>query len=171
MKPLVVLYNSVGVGLIVSYPSGILFTNQVGGHACLRPSEEGIYIPLHDEVNDQEKTFYKYFTGPKWRGWCSNGIDEETAEFVDGVLQKSLSTTMITVDRQRLSDSSEAWIYVLIGEQPPERPSSYCGDEGWTEDGRTLDATAYKHLPIHAFSYPFYGFGSRTGVLTWVNSD
>jgi hypothetical protein len=171
MEPLVVLYNSVGVGLILNYPSGIFFTNQAGGYACMQPSEEGIYIPLHDEVQDQEKALYEYFTGPKWNGWCADGIDEETAEFIDQILQASMCTKMLTVNRQRLNDSFEAWIYVTVGDQPSERPSSSCGDEGWTDDGRTLDANAYKHLPIHAFFYPFYGFGTRTGVITWRNSD
>jgi hypothetical protein len=40
MKPLVVLYNSVGVGLILSYPSGILFTNQVVGMLVCDPQKK-----------------------------------------------------------------------------------------------------------------------------------
>ena len=35
-----------GVGLIILRPSGVLWTNQVGGTGCEHPYVEGIYVPL-----------------------------------------------------------------------------------------------------------------------------
>ena len=44
MKPLVVLYDSMGLGLIIEFSSGVEYTNQAGGYSCMQPRQEGIYI-------------------------------------------------------------------------------------------------------------------------------
>jgi hypothetical protein len=81
------------------------------------------------------------FYGPKWEGHCYAGIDEETADFVDGLLAASPLTRGIIVDRTRLKESMEAWVHVTI-----------------TSDSQNDDRA-------------FRGFDGGSGVLTWDNSD
>lgn len=46
--PLVELWDlPLGLTLIVARPTGVNFTNQVGGIACFHPIVEGVLIPLH----------------------------------------------------------------------------------------------------------------------------
>jgi hypothetical protein len=110
---------------------------------------EGVYVPLSQEVPDpQEKALYEYFTGPKWGGHCSEGIDEETADFIDGVLSwPSAYTSNLKVNRNRLKECVEAWIYVNIASTTDEDGSLVVN--GWD------------------FNY----FRTTDGVLTWQNSD
>ena len=141
-EPIVKLWQAGGIGLILLHGSGVFYTNQTGGHACSHPEAEGTYVPLHDELLRQQKLLREHFTGPKWGGWCTDGIDEETAVFIDEVLARSPYTDMLRVDRGRHEESHEAWIYVRI-------------EVAEGEAGRLL----------------WQGLAVRDGVLTWENSD
>lgn len=141
-SPLIHLGYSWGIGLILLWPSGVFYSNQTGGYACLQPRIEGIFVPLHDELVDQEQMLYDYFTGPKWRGACINGIDEETASHIDHVLNLSFHTSFLRMDRERLNESHEAWVYVDV-----------------------------LNVAEHVDSRPVVGFSTRKGILTWSNSD
>jgi hypothetical protein len=141
-KPIIRLWQLTGIGLIIAHPSGVLYANQTGGYACHHPAMEGSFVPLMDPDIDQQKALEDYFTGPKWHGHCYNGIDDETADVVDGVLATSPLTRRLTVNRAMLKDSQEAWIHVHIA---PD------GEENGYEE--------------------FYGFPSGRGVITWENSD
>lgn len=140
--PLVNLLGAAGIGIIVLHKSGVRYSNQTGGCSCLHPEVEGIYVPLVDELVNQEKELEDFFTGPKWQGWCSVRIDTETADFIDAVLQKSPYTCNIRVDRSRLEASHEAWVYVTI-------------------------PTISKSPEITEL----VGFSEGVAILTWSNSD
>lgn len=46
-KPVILLYGlTEGCGLIIPYPSGVIFCNQVGGIQCFQAKLEGVYVPL-----------------------------------------------------------------------------------------------------------------------------
>jgi HEAT repeat protein len=117
-KPLITLEFVHGLGVIVIYPSGVLYSNQVGGYATLTPEIEGVYVPLINTEVHSEKMLWDHFTGPKWKGSCADGIDTEDADVIDGVLKSAYPTDLLTVDRSRLSESCEAWVYVDIAPQP-----------------------------------------------------
>ena len=119
-KPVIELWNSSGLGLIILYPSGVYYSNQTGGYACLHPSVEGVYVPLENEVIDQEKMLHDYFVGPKWLGACMRAIDEETANKIDEILALADESKLFKVDHSRFSDSHEAWIYVDVLESADE---------------------------------------------------
>jgi hypothetical protein len=169
-KPVIRLYDSTSLGLIVHYPSGVLYTNQVGGTNCLQPQTEGVYVPLFDEVVNQEQQLYDYFVGPKWYGCCANGIDSETADAIDAILHARYITMFLSVDRSKLGESCEAWVYVTIAKQPPEPPVSFstASGIGETASGKILKNSDYD---MDFYLYPLYGFGPCTGILTWQNSD
>jgi hypothetical protein len=140
--PLIKLYNTNGIGVIVIHETGVLYSNQVGGYACLHPEIEGVYIPLHNELVPQEDELMTFFTGSKWQGWCDTEIDNETADFVDTVLSKSPDTKQFKVNRSMLKNSCEAWVNVKILPTGEERNLSLLRD-----------------------------FESGKGILTWENSD
>ncbi|KYF66073.1 DUF6210 family protein [Sorangium cellulosum] len=148
--PVVDLGSAVGFGAIVSFPSGVLYSNQTGGTSCLHPEIEGIYVPLANDcllpgntLVGPEIELYAYFDGPKHLGaGATRGLDEEDAGFINGVLARYMLSGFLAVDQSRLKDSHEAWVWsVLTGE--PE------------------------------LSHGFSGFGPypRAAVLTWSNTD
>ena len=88
----------------------------------------------------------KYFEGPKHGGaGAVCGLDEEDVEFIQSVLQRARLCPPISVDRERLKDSHEGWVYVIVS-----------GDE-----------TADNSLSLFSHFSPY----PRAGVLTWANSD
>jgi hypothetical protein len=108
------LWEAVGLWLIIEWPSGVAYTNQVGGRSCAQLTQEGLLVPLSSQIPDlREKALYEHFTGPKWRGNCYNGIDDETAQFIEGLFVES-DFKGIEVDRARLHQSMEAWIFVRV---------------------------------------------------------
>lgn len=141
------LYNIEHLGLVIIMSSGVVYTNQTGGYACLQPSVEGVYVPLSADNSEILTQLMEFFTGSKWNGACCTGIDGETADFIDNLLGQSPSIryltedlSFISVDRTLLHESHEAWVFVNIF-QP------------------TTEATIIN------------GFGNTKGVLTWPNSD
>ena len=152
-KPRLKLYDAVGTGIILCCDSGVYYTNQTGGTFCLQPEVEGVYLPLRNDYRIPELTFESpeldlsaYFCGPKYRGTGAiYGLDEEDANFIDGILDKVRLSPSVRVDRRRLKDSHEAWVYVTI-----------LGNEASEPDSALFANFA---------PYP------RQGVLTWANSD
>ncbi|CAN5201816.1 hypothetical protein BH20GEM2_BH20GEM2_10240 [soil metagenome] len=85
MSPLIQLYLHEGVGVILFCPSGVRYSNQKGGYMCLHPEAEGVYVPLGEGNSKLALELNEHFE-TKWVGWCHDGIDQETAEFIDGLL-------------------------------------------------------------------------------------
>lgn len=52
-KPIIEIWDSVGLGLIIEYPSGVVIVNQTGGTACLHSECEGVYLPLANDYEDK----------------------------------------------------------------------------------------------------------------------
>jgi hypothetical protein len=146
-KPIINLYGANGLGLIIQFPSGVLCSNQTGGTACLHPAIEGIFVPLHPSAPEHQDRLLAHFTSFKYGGWCSEGIDAEDADLIDAILAQYAGGGLILVDRSRLSDSHEAWVFVTIS--PHDRQGS----------------------PSDPFMTTFHGFGDAKAILTWENSD
>lgn len=105
------LWDNESPGLIIACKSGVTYTNQVGGYACRHPEIEGVFVPLPAGISEKLEA---YFTGPKWNGRCYDEIDEETASFIDSVLNAVDLAGSLCVDRERLTESCEAWIWVKL---------------------------------------------------------
>lgn len=108
------LWSFNGLGLIIKYPSGVIYTNQAGGYACLQPQEEGILSILETEEPQQKKTFHQL------RKFTLNlvRLTEKEADWIDDLLKKDSFTSFLSVDQSMLHQSMEAWIYINIEEQP-----------------------------------------------------
>jgi hypothetical protein len=153
MNPTIRLYDTVGTGVILTCSSGVMVSNQTGGTSCLQPEVEGVYIPLRNDYGLKDLRFSSpelelstYFIGPKHRSaGATSGLDSRDADFIDAVLSHSGLDGAISVDREQLGRSHEAWVHVII----------------------KTDESADQDLAM------FTGFGPypRHGILTWANSD
>jgi len=139
--------------LIIEHAPGVRYQNQVGGTTCWQEELEGVLCPIdigHDQLRQIERLPY-----PQGH----EGISSAIADFIDEVLASKRSTSFVKVDRTRLGDSWEAWVYVLI-----ESP-----DEAGLVVGHQVE-TATEASP-GTYVGPLEGFGRVKGVLTWENSD
>lgn len=135
MKYKAELFGFVGLGLIVECPSGVIWSNQTGGAFNLHPEVEGLFVPLRTAVRwpnwpqgssrpaDAAEPvlvgpaieLMEYFWGPKYAGRGAEwGLDVEDADFIDAVLAKHSLGAFVTLDRERLKDSDEAWVHVTV---------------------------------------------------------
>ncbi len=145
-------------GLIVLCSSGVKYTNQTGGTACLSPIEEGVYLPFFDDLHDQGAALMSYFTDTKIYTTGTVGINDIDAEFIDSILNVGDFTKYLRTDRERLQDSHEAWLYVNI------HFKSEISDFGFRGEVTNKEQ-------IDTIMSPLYGFNGSKGVLTWINSD
>jgi len=151
-KPCIRLYGHTGIGVIIEYATGMVYSNQTGGTACLQPVLEGAFVPFSNDVLIPSREFTspewrlaEYFVGSKYRGTgATSGLDAEDADFVNSVLIEAGVDGWIAVDRNRLGESCEAWVFVNVLADEDRPNVSICSGFG---------------------PYP------RRGVLTWGNSD
>lgn len=148
-QPLIEIWDSVGLGIIIEFPTGIMISNQTGGTACLHPKVEGIFLPLSNDYSEKNMEFISpeieltnYFIGSKYSGsGAIKGIDNEDADKISSILSKYGLNNLIEVDLNRLTESHEAWIRIKINK-------------------------SQKNDLIKGFNeYPL------SGILTWSNSD
>jgi len=128
------------VGVIITWPSGIRYRNQTGGSACSHPEHEGVLALLTDDVGATLNALTEHFEDVK-KVPKRVGISHATADFVDEVLHEYPEHTFISVDRDRLDESHEAWVHVTLSPVKSDHDQSV----GWFPAGK--------------------------GVLVWENSD
>lgn len=128
--------------LIVEHPSGVIYENQVGGVVCFPGEQEGVLAP----VDVARATVEAVQNLPYRQG--AEGISSEIADAIDALLAAESGARMLKVDRERMQESWEAWVYVQI--DAPRTTVHKLGD---------------------GYFGSVYGFGSARGVLTWPNSD
>jgi len=146
--PLVDLNDYEGLGLVVQRDTGVRYSNQTGGGSVHHPELEGLFIPLPDPRRGIARRLTSHFTGPKWRGGCDRGIDDETARFIDGLIGARYWIGPLHVDRDQLQRSEEAWIWVRLGD-PDDVKKIY---------GERIEPS-------------LHGVRDARAVLTWPNSD
>jgi hypothetical protein len=128
-KPRILLYHLNQASLLILGKSGVIYQNQTCGVACAQRCEEGYLVPLADCFLVEnapidtyqcpiEEGLRRMFWGPV------QGIDEETASDIDHLLQSSGWTRGLTVDRERMHESEEAWVYVKVA---PSELAEYLG--------------------------------------------
>lgn len=129
------------VMLILEHPSGVIYENQVGGTLCWKARIQGVLAPVDldpDSVEQIRKLSYE----PR------PGISAEIADAIDSVLAASSGGRYMQVDRARIAESWEAWVFVVAD----------------------IPTSAEFQVEGPYFGAP-RGFGRSTGVLTWPNSD
>jgi len=140
------LFSTVGTALILNFPTGIGYTNQAGGTACLQPTAEGVLIPFENDYDTEgqflslETDLAKYFESAWGSSGASSGINAQDADAIDALLRQRNLFRWFCVDREKLKSSFEAWIRVTV----------HCD---------------------HSFYCRGFGPYPRNGILTWANSD
>ncbi len=132
-KPTIRLSQTDSLGLIILMKTGVLVSNQTGGYSCLQSEAEGVYVPLGKDARELEE----FFSDVNYVG-----LDEKMADHIDGILVRDAITRFLRVDRSRLEESHEAWVFVDM--------LAVDGDPG---------------APLIS------GFSATKGILTWPNSD
>ena len=114
-EPVVLLYDYIGLGLILAFPSGVRYRNQAAGHACWKFEIEGVLVPLPlGEEQIPLRTLEDHFDS----GWeC---LDVDAADVIDHILAAA-GLDFVKVDRERLGESYEAWVHVRINDLDPDR--------------------------------------------------
>jgi hypothetical protein len=132
-KPRIRIWETDGLGLILIRETGVIVQNQTGGVACTQSETEGIFVPLQTDAHEIQTFFADYET-----------LDSAAADFLDEFFHRDGNGNLrfLSVDRARLNESLEAWVYVNVA-QPDGDP----------------------RLNL------IQGFGKTGGILTWSNSD
>jgi len=107
----VALWNLEGVAAILLEASGVTYANQTGGHACLQSCAEGILIPFNDDtpLEDPDNALCRRLSRLLE---SAQFLTPTLADQIDVALATDSHTKCATVDRDRLRDSHEAWVYV-----------------------------------------------------------
>ncbi len=148
-KPLIEIWDSVGLGIIIELPTGVMISNQTGGTSCLHPKIEGIFLPLSNDYCKDSLEFLSpeieltnYFENSKHNGnGAIKGIDNDDADKINSIISKFGLDELIEIDLARLTESHEAWIRIKINKSK-----------------RTNLISGINKYPLH-------------GILTWSNSD
>jgi hypothetical protein len=139
MKKEICLYPLKQLALIISEPSGVFYHNQVGGLRCVTLEEEGVLVFVDEAFNRLYDEISRY-------PYDYEEFKKKDADYLDQLFKRNLK--YVKVDRTRLKDSMEAWIYVVFEHGLP-KPNK-----------QSLRNNIY-----------FSGFDSKQGILTWDNSD
>jgi hypothetical protein len=120
------LNELIGTGLLVKKDTGVTFSVQTAGNFCLMPEEEGFFIPVGNDVDENnifhslQDDLWEYFREPNIIGeGAIHGISEENANFIDDLFQKKYASLRnLKVDRAMLNKSHEGWVHVEIMYDP-----------------------------------------------------
>jgi hypothetical protein len=109
----VTLWNLEGLAAIVCEASGVVYTNQTGGHVCLQDEVEGVLVPFNDDPprDDPEQAVSRRLSR------LLEGVTALTpalADDVDRELARHPWTRSATVNRELLAESHEAWVHVIL---------------------------------------------------------
>lgn len=100
--------------LIVLTASGVAYWNQTNGVGCGQRAEEGVLVPLVEPTITEksgllECPLFRALFDLDWKP-----MSEEQAKKIDTILDQFYWVGGITVDRSRLAESEEAWVYVNV---------------------------------------------------------
>ena len=134
----------VDVGIVIPWPSGIIYGNQADGVCCNHYALEGILVPIvitsgGDAVRYDAPLVSYFNRRPGNRG----ELTPEDADAIDAIMAGAQTPFVARVDRSKLADSFEAWVHVTLD----------------------LEAGRDAYRPTLDLAYPC------PGILVWENSD
>src|SRR5689334_14638654 len=97
----------VEIMLIVEHASGVIYENQVDGVVCRQAEIEGVLAPIDIAPANGERIMALPYT-------LGRGQPAEIADAIDAVLASEPGARYLRVDRARLNDSREAWVFVEV---------------------------------------------------------
>lgn len=109
-KPVAQLIEHPWPMVLVPWSSGVVFRVQCGGRGCYQLDLEGVCLPL---VNGERLNRELTALHPG----CAQPISLIEANLLDEILHDVHGDSLMTIDRDRLSESYEAWVHVIIQAQ------------------------------------------------------
>ena len=111
------IWSQGGAFLIYPAKTNVFYHNQTGGVSCLQPIMEGILIPFQNEypLANPEENLARQLEALISEMY---DIDSSSVDKLDAILASNYLTRCVTVDRSRLKESCEAWVYVNVVESP-----------------------------------------------------
>lgn len=101
------LYGLEQLALIIKMNTGVIYSNQAGGYACLQPAIEGILSIIDDDTKSIINKL-SLMTINK------TSLKVEDAEELDEFFHSNEGVNHLKIDRNKIQESMEAWIHVLI---------------------------------------------------------
>lgn len=111
----VCLSNLIQPALIFPGNTGITYHNQVGGTACYQAELEGYIVPIEYDYRPEN---YSDALCEKLANLFPEGnsgfIDQFLADKIQHLLEDSPFTKDISINQDKLSESKEAWLHVIV---------------------------------------------------------
>ncbi len=107
-------------GVIILRDSGVIYQNQTRGNTCKQRCAEGVLALISNPILMTGIPMQLYQcpieAGLKKIDWdrSYSRVGITCADEIDALLQSNGSTKNISVDRTRLKESEEAWVYVKL---------------------------------------------------------
>jgi hypothetical protein len=113
----------ISAGLIISHPTGVLWTNQTGGILCHHPVIEGFCVPgwmngkegpirkINDIIYARAMSNWRWPLYPS--GYPDVGLDWQAADAIDAALAE-FNVPYLTIRRCDLAVSEEAWLHLAL---------------------------------------------------------
>ncbi len=109
-----------GIG-VIEIGEGELFDSQTGGYACHHPTVRGRKLPLaYDEnyLRAVDDALCEWFYSGPHSGHCYSFNGEGNFNETDALVVEAMFGILlhgVIVDRSRLGECEEAWVYALWG--------------------------------------------------------
>ncbi len=107
------LYSLEQAALILLDEGGAHYSNQVGGTMCIQAVTRGVLIPLSNSppLNADEGAALDVKLATLCQGVT---LGEEEADELDLLFEREVFDYTIVIDRAKLTESVESWVYVNI---------------------------------------------------------
>ncbi len=103
--------------MIIPAETGVVYENQTHGTTTLQDSLEGILIPVNSEYNPKEyKKSISYQIESLFSEGSAGTISKEIAQKLETIFQNYPETKGISVDWEKLLESHEAWLHVIVSD-------------------------------------------------------
>jgi hypothetical protein len=102
--------------LIVPAKTGVVYLNQTGGYSCLQNSLEGYIIPVSDGLLPKDYTNSLEWKIEQFFKNRQGIIDQTIAQNIQELLKTCKESSGVNINWERLNDSYESWLHVLVNE-------------------------------------------------------
>ncbi|MBF0236813.1 MAG: hypothetical protein HQM12_03845 [SAR324 cluster bacterium] len=111
------LWGICSLMLIIPEKTGVTYENQTWGTTCFQDSLEGILIPIsNDYLPKNYEDSLDYQITSLFPDGSSGYIDENLAKTIQNILTKYHESKGIKINWDKLKNSHEAWLHVIVND-------------------------------------------------------
>ena len=109
------LDDYIGAVMIFPFKTGVEIINQSGGGVCFQKSIEGFIVPIPQTQFINNGKIFSELEIDLAKLFCSSPeITEDFANKFDQLMSYRVETSSIKINRERQSQSCEAWVNVIV---------------------------------------------------------